>query len=117
MITSGEPGSDEYFVIQWGTFPYWNIGNMLTILTKYGRPQYFNKKGWDLNRYVQIERCGDNFHFRSGEDGVSWEELAQSPIKMEDLNNKSVKIGLYQLTGTKEKGYGTFDDFIIWKRK
>ncbi len=114
MIMTGEPAKEDYSLMHLGVFPYWSVGNMLTHLTRYGRPQYVNKKGWELDRYLQVERCGNIFFFRTSSDGKKWEDMPSSPIHRDDLKDKPVKVGLYQVTYTENDAEVSFDNFCIY---
>lgn len=99
-----------------GIFPHYNVGNILTDISR-GRVQYKNDKGWAMDYYLQVERCGENFHFRSSADGKTWNELPGSPLKRKVAEGKKLKVGLYQTTYTDSEGYVSFDDFKLWIRK
>lgn len=114
MVMSGE--DSEYWVMHLSAFPYWNAGNLLTYLTKYGRPQYANKKGWDFDRYFQVERCGDYFFFRTSVDGKIWKDMPQSPIYDKNLNGKPVKVGPYQSTNSADYASVKYKEFRLWKK-
>lgn len=96
-----------------GTFPYYNVGNILTKLSQ-GRPQYKNEKGWNPDRFLQVERSGERFYFRTSVDGKSWVNMPGSPIIYPLDAEKKVKVGLYQVTYTPDKGYVAFDNFRLW---
>jgi len=107
---------NHHNLIHLGVFPNYNCGNMLTIVTRNGRPQYKNDKGWNYHPYLQLERRGDLIYARTSKDGINWEEMPNSPIKNQ-YGDKPIKIGLYQTTYTNNHAYMTFDNINIWKKK
>ena len=104
-------------LVHLGVFPNYNCGNMLTVVSRHGRPQYKNDKGWDYDPYLQLERVGDKIYARSSKDGINWESMPNSPIKISIPETKTVRIGLYQTTYTDNHAYMTFDHIKIWKKK
>lgn len=50
-------GQGTYY--QLGVFPLYNCGNMLTILSAQGRPQFPNYTGYDFDPILQFERRGN----------------------------------------------------------
>ena len=100
-------------LIHLGTFPYYNVGNILTLLS-HGRIQYKNDKGWDLERFLQVERSGNRFYFRTSTDGAHWTNMPGSPIVYSVSPDQKIKLGLYQVTYTPEEGYVAFDNFKLW---
>ncbi len=103
----------EQELMHLGTFPYYNVGNILTVLS-HGRPQYKNDKGWDLERFLQVERSGNRFYFRTSPDGKSWTNMPGSPVVYPVDSNKKIKVGLYQVTYSTDEGYVLFDNFKLW---
>lgn len=97
-----------------GTFPYWNVGNMVTLITEKEKQQYINNKGSDLDRYLQIERTGNSFYFRTSSDGISWVDMPNTPLIV-NTNNKIVKVGLFQVTHSENKGYVIFENYKCWQ--
>lgn len=116
MLESPAEGPAQQ-LIHLGCFPYWNVGNMVTDLSREGRPQYFNKKGYDLDRYMQIEHNGDYFFIRTSPDGITWEEIPNTPLYHPELSGKSLKVGLYQVSYQKDYGTVNFDNFKLWIKK
>lgn len=103
----------EQELMHLGTFPYYNVGNILTVLS-HGRPQYKNDKGWDLERFLQVERSGNRFYFRTSPDGKSWTNMPGSPVVYPIDSNQKIKVGLYQVTYSPDEGYVLFDNFKLW---
>ncbi len=114
IIDDQEDGHQN--LIHLGVFPNYNCGNMLTIVSGRGRPQYKNDKGWDFDPYMQLERRGDKVYARTSKDGKEWEEMPNSPISIRIPFPKPLKVGLYQTTYTENHAYMTFSDIKIWKR-
>ena len=104
-------------LIHLGVFPNYNCGNMLTVVSRIGRPQYKNDKGWNYDPYLQLERRGNLIYARTSKDGTHWESMPNSPIQTSIPETKIIKVGLYQTTYTENKAYMTFDKIKIWKKK
>lgn len=102
-------GSTYY---QYGAFPLYNCGNMLTVLSGRGRPQYQNYKGYDFDRYIQFERRGNQLFARSSSDGKTWNNNPGSPI---ELNAETLKLGIYQTTYSDTKSWVKLKDIKIYK--
>lgn len=117
MIAPAEGTGEKYWLMHLSAFPYWSAGNLLTYLTERGRPQYANKKGWDLDRFMQIERCGNYFFFRTSADGKNWTEMPNSPFSIPQLHGKPVKVGPYQASNSPDYATFTFKNFKQWKEK
>ena len=96
---------------QLGAFPLYNCGNMLTILSRRGRPQFPNYKGYDLDPYMQFERRGDQLFARTSKDGTTWSNMPGSPI---EVKAATLKIGAYQTTYTDNPSWVKLQDFIIY---
>lgn len=106
---------NEYWIMHLSAFPYWSAGNLLTYLTEYDRPQYANKKGWNFDRFLQVERCGDYFFFRTSVDGKRWVDMPKSPFYAKNLKGKLVKVGPYQSTNAFESASVIYKNFKLWK--
>jgi len=100
---------DTYY--QLGAFPLYNCGNMLTILSRRGRPQFPNYKGYDLDPFMQFERRGDQLFARTSKDGTTWSNMPGSPI---EVKAETLKIGAYQTTYTDNPSWVKLQDFIIY---
>lgn len=96
---------------QYGAFPLYNCGNMVTILGR-GRPQYQNYKGYDFDRYIQFERKGNLLFARSSADGKTWNNNPGSPI---ELKSETLKLGIYQTTYSDTKSWVKLKDIKIYK--
>ncbi len=64
--------------------------------------------GFDCARYIQLERIGDEFHFRYSDDGVTWSEVSGSPKTREDLPS-ILQVGVGQCTYSTALGYAAFE--------
>jgi len=103
-------------LVHLGVFPNYNCGNMLTMVSAFGRPQFQNGKGWNFDPYLQLERRGNVIYARTSNDGVLWEEMPQSPLTCDFLSaGSTVQVGLYQTTYTEAKAWMTFDGVKIWR--
>lgn len=114
MVASSEQNS-KYWVMHLAAFPYWSAGNLLTYLTEHGRPQYANKKGWDLDRFMQVERCGKYFFFRTSVDGKTWVDMPNSPLQATGLDGEPVRVGLYQASNSANQAFAVFRNLKIWR--
>ena len=95
-------------------FPIWNCGNFVRIADDDVRDERcHNGKRWDLDPYLQLERKGNTFHFRTSTDGSAWAEMACSPITRDDFDGLPLMVGLFQATYSENFGYAAFDDFTI----
>jgi len=96
---------------QLGAFPLYNCGNMLTVLSSHGRPQFPNYKGYDFDPYMQFERRGDQLFARTSADGVTWSNMPGSPVT---LKSATVNVGTYQTTYSNEKSWVEFSEYTIF---
>ena len=90
---------------------------MITYIQGFARIQRANMMGDKADMYLQIERSGDYFYFRSSSDGENWTNMPYSPIYRPDLQGKSLKVGPFQVTYTDGFGEFKFDDFKLWIKK
>ena len=97
---------------QLGAFPLYNCGNMFTILSPEGRPQFPNYTGYDFHRHLQIERRGNNIFARTSVDGKSWENMPGSPV---EVSQSKVGIGSYQSTYSQNYSWIRLKDFVIYR--
>jgi len=109
--------SGEGVTIQLGVFPAYNCGNMLTVLSRHGRPQHPNGKGWNYDPYLQLERRGSMIYARTSRDGTAWEDIDGSPLSYPELEGRGVKLGLYQTTYNENVSWVTADSLKIYTRK
>lgn len=97
---------------QLGVFPLYNCGNMLTILSPEGRPQFPNSTGYDFEPILQFERRGNQLYARTSRDGKTWNNMPGSPI---EVKSKKLGIGAYQTTYADNSSWIKLSDYIIWK--
>ena len=118
IIVLDDSNPKEQNIIQLGVFPSYNCGNMLTVVgPRIGRPQFPSANGWEYDPYLQIERIGDVFYFRTSADGKTWKEKAGSPIELKEMAGKTLKVGFYHTTYSANEGWAAFDDFNLWQKK
>ena len=101
-------GKGTYY--QLGAFPLYNCGNMLTVLSQHGRPQFPNYKGYDFDPYIQFERRGNKLFARTSSDGTTWSNMPGSPIEVQEGD---MGIGFYQTTYTDKTSWVRMSDFVI----
>jgi hypothetical protein len=106
MIMNG----DTYYHL--GAFPLYNCGNMLTVLSRHGRPQFPNYKGYDFDPILQFERRGNQLFARTSRDGQQWQNMPGSPI---ELTAATVGVGVYQTTYSDNHSWAELTDFIIYQ--
>jgi hypothetical protein len=98
-------------------FPIWNCGNFLWTANNNVRTEHgHNGKAFNLDPYLQLEREGNTFYFRTSPDGVTWTEMANSPITRDDFDGLPLQVGLRQaIYNSGNSGYVAFDDFVVEK--
>lgn len=111
------PGTRGQEILHLGVFPYYNVGNIYTTLINRSRIQFSNNKSWNMDRFLQIERDGNNFYFRTSRDGTHWENLPYLPFAYPQAEGRKAKIGLYQVTYSENEGYISYDNFKLWTPK
>jgi hypothetical protein len=110
LLIKGE--NDCYY--QLGVFPLYNCGNMFTLLTPHGRPQYPNYKGYDADPILQFERRGNKLFARTSSDGHTWHNMPGSPI---EISASSLGVGVYQTTYTAAPSWAKLKDFVIYQTR
>ena len=112
-VNDGDAGDgDDWVSIDY--FPIWSCGNFVRDCDDGGRTERgHNGKQFDLDPYMQLERVGNTFHFRTSVDGVTWTEMDQSPLVRDDFDGLPMQVGLCQATFSGDSGYAVFDDFIL----
>lgn len=103
-------GNGSYY--QLGVFPLYNCGNIFTVLSAEGRPQFPNYKGFGFDPYLQFERRGNQLFARTSPDGRTWENMPGSPI---ELTAPTLSIGAYQTTYSENRSWIKLRDYIIYK--
>ena len=103
-------GQSTYYQI--GAFPLYNCGNMLTILSPRGRPQFPNHKGYDFDPIMQFERRGNQLFARTSKDGITWENMPGSPI---EVRSPKLGIGVYQTTYTDTPSWAKLSNYVIYQ--
>ena len=95
-------------------FPIWSCGNFVRTADDDVRTENgHNGAQFDLDPYLQIERIGNVFHFRTSADGASWTEMAVSPVTRDDFDGVPLQVGLFQATYDVTQGYAAFDNLTI----
>ncbi|MGE8298992.1 MAG: hypothetical protein ACN6OW_05420, partial [Sphingobacterium paramultivorum] len=93
----------------------WNLGN----LSRSIGPQIFQEEntgtGLNFSPYLQVQKVGNYFFLRCSGDGMDWKDLPGTPFLRPDLNGKRLRVGLYQIAGNNQLGYGEFERLRIWK--
>lgn len=105
-------------VVQLGAFPLYNCGNMVTVVSRRGRPQYQNQKGYRFDPWMQIQRRGNTLTFRTSPDGRTWTEQQVPDTDFSRLlGSGPVRAGIYQTTYSDAEGSVSFSDVHLWQAK
>ena len=102
-------GSGTYW--QLGAFPLYDCGNMLTVLSPRGRPQYPNHKGYGFDPILQFERRGSLLFARTSQDGNTWYNMPGSPI---ETSAETLHVGAYQTTYSDKQSWVKLSDYVIY---
>ncbi|MCP4168011.1 MAG: DUF1349 domain-containing protein [Chloroflexi bacterium] len=95
-------------------FPIWNCGNFVRTADDNSRNENGNNgMAFGLDPWLQLERVGNIFHFRTSVDGLSWTEMDASPITRDDMAGLPLQVGIRHATYSDEAGYIAFDNFSI----
>jgi len=95
-------------------FPIWSCGNFVRTADDNVRTENgHNGKQFNLDPWLQLERQGNTFHFRTSTDGVTWTEMSVSPLVRDDLANVPLQVGLAHAVFSDAVGYAAFDEFTI----
>ena len=105
-------GFGNYY--QLGAFPLYNCGNMFTMLSDRGRPQFPNYKGYDFDPYLQFERRGNQLFARTSKDGKKWTNMPGSPV---EVKTSTLRVGAYQTTYTENLSWVKLKDFVIYQKQ
>ena len=95
-------------------FPIWSCGNFVRSANDNVRTENgHNGKQFNLDPWLQLERNGNTFHFRTSKDGVTWTEMSISPLIRDDLADIPLQVGLAQAVFSDAVGYAAFDEFTL----
>ena len=103
-------GQSTYY--QLGAFPLYNCGNMLTVLSPQGRPQFPNYKGYDFDPIMQFERRGNQLFARTSRDGLTWTNMPGSPLQ---VCSPALSVGAYQTTYSDNTSWVKLSDYVIYQ--
>ena len=103
-------GNGVYY--QLGAFPLYNCGNMLTVLSPHGRPQFPNYKSYEFDPIIQFERRGNLLFARTSKDGLTWNNMPGSPI---EVTAPKLSVGAYQTTYSDTSSWVKLSDFVIYQ--
>ena len=85
---------------------------MLTSLSRRGRPQFPNYKGYDFDPIIQFERRGHLLFARTSRDGKTWNNMPGSPM---EVNDNTLGVGVYQTTYSDNTSWVKLSDFVIYQ--
>jgi hypothetical protein len=96
-------------------FPIWTCGNFHWNADDDVRYELgHNGKEFDADPWLQLERSGNVIHVRTSPDGMTWTEMATSPVTRDDFEGIPLQVGLRQaIYNSGETGYVAFDNFSI----
>ena len=93
----------------------WNLGNLWRSVGNRQHQEGNNGSAFNFRPYLQIQKAGHLFFFRTSTDGLHWDDLQNTPCKREDLEGKALQVGIYQIATNNQEGYGKFSEIKIWK--
>ena len=105
--------SESGKMYQLGVFPLYNCGNMFTVLSSEGRPQFPNYKGYDFERILQFERRGNLLFARTSNDGKTWHNMPGSPV---EVTAPKLHVGIYQTTYSTNLSWAKLKDIVVYQK-
>ena len=82
-------------------FPIWNCGNFHWNADNDVRYELgHNGKEFNADPWLQLERSGNVIHVRTSPDGVTWTEMATSPVTRDDFEGLPLQVGIRQANYT-----------------
>lgn len=93
----------------------WNLGNLSRSIGQGIFEEGNTGTGLEFSPYLQVQKAGDYFFLRCSQDGIHWKDLPNTPFLRTDLHGKKLRVGIYQLAGNNQLGYGELDHIRIWK--
>jgi len=96
-----------------GAEVYYNDGHLAARVPNPADENGNNGRAFGLDPWLQIERVGNTFHFRTSADGLFWTEMAVSPITRDDMAGLPLQVGIRHATYSDAPGYIAFDNFSI----
>jgi len=94
-------------------FPTWS-GNIGRDFDDGGETEWgVTGNGFDCDTYLQLERVGNTFHFRTSSNGQIWSDLTGSPVIRDDMAGLALQVGLAHSMYSGNTGYVAFDDFSL----
>jgi regulation of enolase protein 1 (concanavalin A-like superfamily) len=69
--------------------------------------------GWNADKWLQLERKGNDFYVRSSANGSNWTTLSDMPISRPDMEGIPLQVGIFQTTYNGGSGYVEFDNFTL----
>ena len=91
----------------------YNCGNMFTVLSSEGRPQFPNYKGYDFERILQFERRGNLLFARTSNDGETWHNMPGSPV---EVTAPKLQVGIYQTTYSTNLSWAKLKDIVVYQK-
>jgi len=93
----------------------WNVGNLVRQVSPSAHREQSVGNGLGFEPFLQIQRHGLRFYLRSSVDGKNWNSLPGSPFLCSEWAGRTLRVGICQTANSNQKGYGLFEDFVIWK--
>lgn len=106
---------DEGLYINNTVLTGWNLGNLSRSIGDRIRQEGNTGKGLEFAPYLQVQKTGRYFFLRSSYDGQKWTDLPGTPFVRADLDGVKLRVGLYQVAGNNQEGYGVFEGVRLYK--
>ncbi|TJZ62797.1 hypothetical protein FAZ15_00355 [Sphingobacterium olei] len=94
----------------------WNLGNLARSIGPRIHREGNNGTGLAFDSFIQIQRSGKYFYLRSSRDGKTWTDLPNTPFVRDDLDGRTLKVGLYQIATNNQEGFGEFGEVRVYVR-
>jgi hypothetical protein len=112
VLADAGAGEDD---VQCSYFPIWGVGNILRYNddgVRWEGDQTYD--AFDADRYLQVERQGNDIYCRHSPDGVNWTAFpTANPLTRADFDGLPLQVGLQQAVYSDEVGWVEFEYFKV----
>jgi hypothetical protein len=112
VLEDAGPGEDD---VQCSYFPVWDVGNILRYNddgVRWEGDQTFD--AFAADRYLQVERRGNDIYCRHSPDGVNWTAFpTANPLTRADFDGLPLQVGLQQAVYSSEIGWVEYEYFKV----
>jgi len=112
VLADAGAGEDD---VQCSYFPIWGVGNILRYNddgVRWEGDQTFD--AFAADRYLQVERCGNDIYCRHSPDGVNWTAFPTgNPLTRADFDGLPLQVGLQQAVYSSEIGWVEYEYFKV----